>query len=133
MEPDSLSFRFSGGRLSDEHADAGISGGAGKAGSAVSGYEAENARRLPCQRKNVCARSLGVPADFKTAKSGKLGVQFYGAIWNNLGVAYAGLFRFEQAAECFLEAYRLTKTKETFRKYISALPLFLSGKEYRKS
>ena len=68
----------------------------------------------------------------KRQSPGKLGVQFYGAIWNNLGVAYAGLFRFEQAAECFLEAYRLTKTKETFRKYISALPLFLSGKEYQE-
>lgn len=68
----------------------------------------------------------------KRRSPGKLGVQFYGAIWNNLGVAYAGLFQFEQAAECFLEAYRLTKTKETFRKYISALPLFLSGEEYQE-
>ena len=32
----------------------------------------------------------------------------------------------------FWRRNRLTKTKETFRKYISALPLFLSGEEYQK-
>jgi tetratricopeptide (TPR) repeat protein len=63
---------------------------------------------------------------------GKLGTQFYAAVWNNLGAAYAGLFQFERAAKCFWESYRLLKTKETFRKYISALPLFLSKAEYQK-
>ncbi|MCD7763571.1 MAG: hypothetical protein LUI14_10335 [Lachnospiraceae bacterium] len=68
----------------------------------------------------------------KNRNPGKLGTQFYAAIWNNLGAAYAGLFRFEEAANCFLESWRLMKTKETFRKYISALPLFLSEEEYQK-
>lgn len=63
---------------------------------------------------------------------GKLGTQFYAAIWNNLGCAYAGLFQFEQAAQCYQESYSLMKTKETFRKYVSALPLFLSEEEYQK-
>lgn len=63
---------------------------------------------------------------------GKLGTQFYAAIWNNLGCAYAGLLQFERAAQCFLESYRMLKTKETFRKYISALPLFLDEQEYQK-
>ena len=62
---------------------------------------------------------------------GKLGMQFYAGIWNNLGAAYAGLFQFEEAANCFLESYTLMKTKETFRKYISVLPLFLSDEAYR--
>ncbi len=62
---------------------------------------------------------------------GRLGVQFYAAVWNNLGSAYAGMFRYEQAARCYLEAYTLVKTKETFRKYVSALPLFLSKEEYQ--
>ncbi|MCD7817431.1 MAG: hypothetical protein LUH07_00020 [Lachnospiraceae bacterium] len=62
---------------------------------------------------------------------GKLGSQFYAAVWNNLGAAYAGLFRFEEASECFWESYNLMKTKETFRKYISTLPLFLSEEEYQ--
>ncbi|MCC8136589.1 MAG: hypothetical protein LIO76_00720 [Clostridiales bacterium] len=68
----------------------------------------------------------------KNRNPGKLGTQFYAAIWNNLGAAYAGMFRFEEAADCFLESWRLMKTKETFRKYISALPLFLSNDEYQK-
>ncbi len=63
---------------------------------------------------------------------GKLGMQFYAAIWSNLGAAYAGMFEFRQAAECYYESYTLAKTKETFRKYISTLPLFLSEQEYRK-
>lgn len=68
----------------------------------------------------------------KRKNPGKLGVQFYAAIWNNLGVAYAGMLDFGQAADCFLEAYHLTQTKETFRKYISTLPLFLSEEDYQK-
>lgn len=63
---------------------------------------------------------------------GKLGTQFYAGVWNNLGAAYAGMFQFEQASDCFWESYSLMKTKETFRKYISALPLFLSEEAYRK-
>lgn len=68
----------------------------------------------------------------KRKNPGKLGVQFYAAVWNNMGAAHAGLFQFEQAARCFLEAYNLVKTKETFRKYISTLPLFLPEEEYQK-
>lgn len=68
----------------------------------------------------------------KRKNPGKLGTQFYAAVWNNLGAAYAGLFQFEQAAECFWESYELMQTKETFRKYISALPLFLTDEAYQK-
>ena len=63
---------------------------------------------------------------------GKLGTQFYAAVWNNLGAAYAGLFQFKEASQCFWESYGLMKTKETFRKYISTLPLFLTEEEYQK-
>lgn len=31
----------------------------------------------------------------------RLGMEFYGAVWNNLGVAYARQFLFENAAQCF--------------------------------
>lgn len=68
----------------------------------------------------------------KRRNPGKLGMQFYAGVWNNLGSAYAGLFQFEEAADCFYESYHLMKTKDTFRKYISALPLFLSEQEYKK-
>lgn len=62
---------------------------------------------------------------------GKLSTQFYAAVWNNMGAAYAGLFQYKRAAECFLESYKLMETKETLRKYISALPLFLPEEEYQ--
>ncbi len=68
----------------------------------------------------------------KKKNPGKLGVQFYAGVWNNLGVAYAGLYQFPQAADCFWESYGLMKTKETLRKYVSALPLFLSDQEYQE-
>lgn len=63
---------------------------------------------------------------------GKLGMQFYAGVWNNLGAACAGMFRFREAAECFWESYSLMKTKDTFRKYISTLPLFLTQEEYQE-
>lgn len=68
----------------------------------------------------------------KRRNPGKLGVQFYAAIWSNLGTAYAGLFQFEQASRCFWESYSLLQTKESLRKYVSALPLFLSEQDYQK-
>ncbi len=68
----------------------------------------------------------------KRRNPGKLGVQFYAAIWSNLGAAYAGLFQFEEAADCFWESYSLLQTKETLRKYVSALPLYLNDSDYQK-
>ena len=63
---------------------------------------------------------------------GNLGQTFYAGVWNNLGCVHARMFRFEEAAECFHKAWELTQTKEMLRKYVSALPLFLSGEEYEK-
>lgn len=68
----------------------------------------------------------------KRRNPGKLGSQFYAAVLNNLGAAYAGLFQFEHAADCFYEAYGLMKTRELLRKYVSVLPLFLGEKEYQE-
>ncbi len=67
----------------------------------------------------------------KNKNPGKLQDQFYAVIWNNLGTAYAGLFQFEDAADCFYESYKLQNSRETFRKYISTLPLFLSEEDYQ--
>ena len=63
---------------------------------------------------------------------GNLGAQFYAEIWNNLGCAYARMFLFEDAAECFLKGYRQVGTKEMLRRYVSVLPLYLSDQEYKK-
>ena len=62
---------------------------------------------------------------------GSLGAQFYAGIWNNLGCAFARMFRFEDAANCFLEAWKLTRTREMLRKYVSTLPLYLEDAQYR--
>lgn len=63
---------------------------------------------------------------------GNLGAQFYAEIWNNLGCAYARMFLFEDAAECFLRGYKQVETKEMLRRYVSVLPLYLSDEEYKK-
>lgn len=63
---------------------------------------------------------------------GSLGAQFYAQVQNNLGCAYARLFRFQEAAECFLKAWKMTETKEMIRRYASVLPLFLSGDAYEE-
>lgn len=34
-------------------------------------------------------------------QNNRLGMEFYGAVWNNLGVCYARQFLFEEAAHCF--------------------------------
>ena len=61
---------------------------------------------------------------------GSLGTQFYASVWNNLGCARARMFLFRDAADCFLRAWKLVRTKETMRRYVSVLPLFLSEEEY---
>ncbi len=44
-----------------------------------------------------------------------LGMEFYSAVWNNLGVCYARQFLFEQAAECFDTAYEYQPKEEIAR------------------
>lgn len=43
-----------------------------------------------------------------------------GNIWHNLGVSYAGLFLFEEAAECFLGAYALNQNQESLNEALAA-------------
>lgn len=63
---------------------------------------------------------------------GNLGAQFYAEIWNNLGCAYAGMFQFKEASECYLKAWKQLKTKEVLRKYVSTLPLYMPKEQYKK-
>ncbi len=62
-----------------------------------------------------------------------LGAQFYASIWNNLGCTYALQFRFKNAADCFLQGWRLVRSRELMRKYVSTLPLYLEDEEYRET
>ena len=67
----------------------------------------------------------------RNSSPSSLGAQFYASVWNNLGCAYALQFRYRNAADCFLSAWKLVRSREMMRKYVSTLPLFLDEKEYR--
>ncbi len=63
---------------------------------------------------------------------GKLGAPFYASIWNNLGCALARQFRFREAADAFLNGWKMFQSRELMRRYVSTLPLFLTDEEYSK-
>lgn len=63
---------------------------------------------------------------------GRLGIQFYAAVLENMATAYAKLFRFEEAAQCLWESYSTLKSRKVYEKYLRLLPLFLSDKQYRE-
>lgn len=63
---------------------------------------------------------------------GKLGTQFYAGIWENMAAAYAGMFQFEEAAECLWESYQSLRSKKTYENYLRILPLFMSEQKYMK-
>lgn len=53
-----------------------------------------------------------------------------GNIYHNCGVAYAGLFLFDRAAESFLQAFVLTGEEESGLSYLAALRQQLTEEEY---
>ncbi|MBQ8591363.1 MAG: hypothetical protein IJ485_01230 [Lachnospiraceae bacterium] len=53
-----------------------------------------------------------------------------GSIYHNAGVAYAGLFLFEEAASYFEKAYRTAGHMESYRQYLAAKRLLLSEQDY---
>ncbi len=63
---------------------------------------------------------------------GKLGAPFYASVWNNLGCAFARQFCFREAADAFLNGWKMSQSRELMRKYVSTLPLFLTEEEYRQ-
>jgi tetratricopeptide (TPR) repeat protein len=83
---------------------------------------------VSCARYKAAERSYR--RILKRTQPGSAKAIFCANVWNNLGCAYAMEFRFEKASECFLEGWKLTHSRELMRKYVSALPLFLSGEEY---
>lgn len=48
----------------------------------------------------------------KMHQNTRLGMGFYGAVWNNLGVCYARQFLFEKAADCFETSYEYQPDEE---------------------
>ena len=65
-------------------------------------------------------------------KNGKMGMQFYAAVLENMAAAYAHLFEFEEAADCLWNSYQVMKSKKVYEKYLRILPLFLSEKQYQQ-
>ncbi len=63
------------------------------------------------------------------AINNELPERFYGDVYNNLGVAYARLFEYEQAASAFQCAYRLNKSTESLESIIMCD--LISGNEKR--
>lgn len=51
----------------------------------------------------------------KMHQNSRLGLKFYGAVWNNLGVCYARQFLFAEAAECFETSYGYDADEEIQR------------------
>lgn len=60
-------------------------------------------------------------------KDKSLSVDFYGNVWHNMGVAYAGLFSFYDAGVAFRTAYELNGREESKKAFYSALCLEKGG------
>lgn len=62
--------------------------------------------------------------------SSKPAPDFQAEIWHNKGVAYAGLMLYESAAECFRQAYELSRDEVYCVDYLAAKRMQLSEKGY---
>ena len=57
----------------------------------------------------------------------RLGVEFYAAVWNNLGICYVRQFLFERAVECFETSMQFAPHEDT-RKYRELAEQLAAGK-----
>lgn len=68
----------------------------------------------------------------ETRNGGRLGIQFYASVLNNMAAAYARMFLFREAAECLWQSYEMVRSNNVYRRYLAILPWFMSEEEYRK-
>lgn len=68
----------------------------------------------------------------KERNPGKLGVQFYASVLNNMAVAYAKMFLFEEAADCLWQSFQILQSKESYRRYLLLLPMYLGEEETKE-
>jgi len=52
-----------------------------------------------------------------------LGAQFTGAVYHNMGSAYAGMFQMDEACSCLKSAYKCLQTQKALRDYLAAVYL----------
>lgn len=58
-----------------------------------------------------------------------LSEEFYGNVWHNMGVAYAGMYDFTTASECFRQAMELNHNDVTIKSYYFAMQFIRMSKE----
>lgn len=80
------------------------------------------------QNENYWAAVTEYEKILSIRQNSRIAVTFYGAVWNNLGVSYAGLFLYEKAATCFENAYQFEKLQEYRKKAEYARKLANYGK-----
>ncbi|MCI8597986.1 MAG: hypothetical protein HFJ10_06040 [Lachnospiraceae bacterium] len=66
-------------------------------------------------------------------QSGRLGVDFYAHVWNNLGVCYCRLFLFRKASRAFRTSYQYQKDPEVLKEYVYAMRLGLSEEDFEEA
>lgn len=66
-------------------------------------------------------------------QSERLGVEFYAHVWNNMGVCFARLFQFGQAARAFRTSWQYQKDPEVLKEYIFAMRLGLSDEDFEQA
>ena len=66
----------------------------------------------------------------ENGEAAKPAPDFQAEIWHNMGVAYTGLMLSEGAAECFRQAYELSRDEAYCVDYLAAKRMQLSEKEY---
>lgn len=68
----------------------------------------------------------------KNRNEGRIGIQFYASVLNNMAAAYARMFLFEEAANCLWQSYELVRSNAVYRRYLAVLPYFLDEQAYKK-
>jgi tetratricopeptide (TPR) repeat protein len=68
----------------------------------------------------------------KERTSGSLGDPFYAEVLDSMAAAYGKLFLFEEAADCLWKSYEIVRSQQTWKRYLSLLPLFMDKESYRE-
>lgn len=71
-------------------------------------------------------------AILKQAKDSKLGAQFLGEVYHNMGCTHMRMFQYEDAVECFAAAYKNLHTEKMLLHYLTAFYVAFPEEQYRK-
>jgi hypothetical protein len=68
----------------------------------------------------------------KESKNPDLPNHFYASVWSNMGCAYAKLYLFKEAANCFKEAFQIERVMNIYEKYLYAVRMTMSAAEFEE-